>query len=50
MLRMLLNKNRIIAPNFFSLFGAKADLVPDNLFVTPAHIQPEWYFLIDYAI
>lgn len=43
---------------FFSLFiyfapnvlGHSDNYIPANPLVTPAHIQPEWYFLFAYAI
>lgn len=36
---------------FFSwTLGDPENFIPANLFVTPVHIQPEWYFLFAYAI
>jgi ubiquinol-cytochrome c reductase cytochrome b subunit len=35
------------APN---LLGHPDNYIPANPLVTPAHIQPEWYFLFAYAI
>jgi len=32
------------------LLGDPENFIPANPLVTPAHIQPEWYFLIAYAI
>ena len=32
------------------LFGDPENFIPANPLVTPVHIQPEWYFLIAYAI
>ena len=32
------------------LFADPENFVPANLMETPAHIQPEWYFLFAYAI
>lgn len=37
----------LIFPN---LFGDPENFLPANVLVTPAHIQPEWYFLFAYAI
>lgn len=37
----------LLAPN---LFGDPENFLPANVLVTPAHIQPEWYFLFAYAI
>lgn len=36
---------------FFSwILGDPENFIPANPLVTPVHIQPEWYFLIAYAI
>ena len=32
------------------LLGDPDNFIPANPLVTPAHIQPEWYFLFAYAI
>ena len=32
------------------LLGDPENFIPANPLVTPVHIQPEWYFLIAYAI
>nr|YP_007026104.1 cytochrome b [Calanus hyperboreus]AFU88800.1 cytochrome b [Calanus hyperboreus] len=32
------------------LLGDPENFIPDNPLVTPVHIQPEWYFLMAYAI
>nr|AAF77354.1 cytochrome b [Drosophila simulans] len=37
----------LISPN---LLGDPDNFIPANPLVTPAHIQPEWYFLFAYAI
>nr|ACI28579.1 cytochrome b [Drosophila melanogaster]AKN22224.1 cytochrome b [Drosophila melanogaster] len=37
----------LISPN---LLGDPDNFIPANPLVTPAHIQPEWYFLFTYAI
>lgn len=38
--------------NFYSplVLGDNENFIPANNIVTPAHIQPEWYFLFAYAI
>lgn len=37
----------LVSPN---LLGDPDNFIPANPLVTPAHIQPEWYFLFAYAI
>ena len=37
----------LLAPN---LFGDPENFLLANALVTPAHIQPEWYFLFAYAV
>lgn len=37
----------LLNPN---LLGDPDNFIPANPLVTPAHIQPEWYFLFAYAI
>jgi len=32
------------------VLGDPENFIPANPLVTPVHIQPEWYFLIAYAI
>ena len=32
------------------MLGDPENFIPANPLVTPVHIQPEWYFLIAYAI
>ena len=32
------------------ILGDPENFIPANPLVTPVHIQPEWYFLIAYAI
>nr|YP_010894857.1 cytochrome b [Amiota setosa]WJW73370.1 cytochrome b [Amiota setosa] len=44
---MLLISLVLINPN---LLGDPDNFIPANPLVTPAHIQPEWYFLFAYAI
>ena len=42
----------LIKISFFLSFalGNSENFIPANPLVTPVHIQPEWYFLIAYAI
>nr|YP_010894883.1 cytochrome b [Amiota yifengi]WJW73396.1 cytochrome b [Amiota yifengi] len=47
MMMMMLIMLVLINPN---LLGDPDNFIPANPLVTPAHIQPEWYFLFAYAI
>nr|UYA96517.1 cytochrome b [Janus sp. 1 GYN-2022d] len=47
MMMMMLILLTLISPN---LLGDPDNFTPANPLVTPAHIQPEWYFLFAYAI
>lgn len=52
MLGVVLFSRFIIAIVFYFpwILGDPENFIPANPLVTPAHIQPEWYFLIAYAI
>lgn len=41
---------RVICFAYPWLLGDPENFIPANPLVTPVHIQPEWYFLIAYAI